>query len=152
MATVTFFEKPGCRGNARQKEVLAASGHAVVARSILDEPWTAEKLLPFLEGLPVADWFNRSAPKLKSGEIDPEQLSPGQALALLIAEPILIRRPLMEAGGRRRVGWDVAGIDAWIGLAPVAGADGLGRCQSTGTPCAHDHDHAHDHGPEHEHG
>ncbi len=57
MAEVIFFEKPGCAGNARQKRLLAQSGHAVDARSLLAEPWTAETLRPFFGDRPVAEWF-----------------------------------------------------------------------------------------------
>ena len=32
MATVTFYEKPGCVTNARQKRMLEAAGHTVVAQ------------------------------------------------------------------------------------------------------------------------
>ena len=47
MATIVFFEKPGCAANARQKQQLERAGHTVVARSLLTEPWTAERLRGF---------------------------------------------------------------------------------------------------------
>lgn len=40
MATAIFWEKPGCQGNARQKEILLASGHELDVRDLLTEPWT----------------------------------------------------------------------------------------------------------------
>ena len=40
MASVLFFEKPGCVNNTRQKALLAASGHSVWARNLLAEKWT----------------------------------------------------------------------------------------------------------------
>jgi len=118
MATITFYEKPGCKGNARQRAILEASGHKVEARDLLAQSWSAEKLRPFFEGLPVAAWFNASAPKVAKGEIRPEALSAEAALALLTAEPLLIRRPLMESGGRRMAGWEPERVDGWLGLAP----------------------------------
>ena len=48
MATVTFYEKPGCSNNTRQKKLLAAAGHQVVAKDILTETWQAERLRAFL--------------------------------------------------------------------------------------------------------
>jgi nitrogenase-associated protein len=142
MARLTFWEKPGCGGNARQKAVLAAAGHALAVRSLLAEPWTAERLLQFLGPLAVAEWFNLAAPRVKSGEVDPARLSAGEALALLLAEPLLIRRPLMElaepAAGQapRMVGFDTEKVAAWIGLAPAAPAVGEGCAAAAGHGCA----------------
>ncbi len=52
MAEIIFYQKPGCRTNARQKQMLEAAGHAVTARSLLTEPWTAERLLGFFGSTP----------------------------------------------------------------------------------------------------
>ncbi|MCE4556827.1 ArsC/Spx/MgsR family protein [Pelomonas cellulosilytica] len=132
MAQILFFEKPGCGGNARQKLALKAAGHELQVRSLLAEPWTRDSLLPWLAPLPVAAWFNRAAPRVKSGEVVPEALTADDALALLLAEPLLIRRPLMQnlGDGSRRVGFDTADIDLWVGLAPdtVAKAPALDTC------------------------
>ncbi len=120
MAHIVFYEKPGCGGNARQKALLAAAGHTLEVRDLLTHSWTAESLLDFLAPLPVADWFNRSAPRVKSGEVTPESLAPEAALALLLAEPLLIRRPLLESGGRREVGFDPVRLAAWLGPLPAS--------------------------------
>jgi len=116
MANVIFFEKPGCGGNARQKALLRASGHEVDARSLLSEPWTAARLKPFFGDRPVREWFNAASPRLKSGEVKPEQLTPEVALAMMVEDPLLIRRPLMQVGDRREAGFDQAKVEAWIGL------------------------------------
>lgn len=118
MASVVFYEKPGCANNSRQKLWLANAGHKVDARSILDEAWTRERLLAFFGDRPVAQWFNRAAPRVKAGEVVPEALSAESALSLMLAEPLLIRRPLLEAEGRREVGFDAEVVDAWLGLTP----------------------------------
>lgn len=116
MATVVFYEKPGCGNNTKQKVWLAASGHTVLAKNLLTEKWTAERLSEFFGDLPVAKWFNPAAPKVKSGEIDPTTFDTQSALALMLVEPILIRRPLMDVEGVLRVGFDAKAVDAWIGL------------------------------------
>lgn len=141
MATITFYEKPGCKGNLRQKTLLAAAGHTVQAKNLKTEPWTAERLLAFIGQLPVSRWFNPAAPAIKSGEIVPENLGFEHALQLLLENPLLIRRPLMEVGEQRMVGFDTAAVDAWIGLndvelpegnieACVHGPEGHGSCGS----------------------
>ena len=120
MAHIIFFEKPGCGGNAKQKALLRAARHTLDVRDLLTWPWRAESLLEFLAPLPVAEWFNRAAPRIKSGDIHPETLDADTALALLLAEPLLIRRPLMALGDERMVGFDADKVHAWIGLGPNA--------------------------------
>ena len=116
MAQVTFYEKPGCGGNARQKKALSDFGHQLEVRDLSSYPWSGTELLAFLGDLPPAEWFNRAAPRVKSGEIVPETLGATRALELLLEEPLLIRRPLMQVGDQRMVGWDEAKVAAWIGL------------------------------------
>jgi nitrogenase-associated protein len=91
-------------------------GHQVVVRDLLDEVWTPARLQRFFAGLPVAEWFNTSAPRVRSGEVRPEDLEPDHALALMVREPLLIRRPLMEKGGETRVGFEPEQVKAWLGL------------------------------------
>lgn len=116
MATVVFYEKPGCINNTKQKVLLAAAGHTVQAKSLLAEKWTAERLRAFFGDLPVAEWFNPSSPRVYGGEVTPDELDEAQALRLMLADPLLIRRPLMEVEGERRVGFDQDEVDRWIGL------------------------------------
>jgi nitrogenase-associated protein len=117
MATVIFYEKPGCTGNARQKRLLTEAGHTVEPRNLLAEPWTAQSLRPFFGDRPVVDWFNKAAPTVKSGEIDPSSFDEESALKAMIATPLLIRRPLMQVDDRRETGFEPALVEAWIGLA-----------------------------------
>ncbi len=125
MAHVIFWEKPGCAGNARQKALLLRSGHTLDVRNLLGEPWTEAGLRSFFGPRPVSGWFNKSSPRVKSGEVHPEALDEKSALSLMQADPLLIRRPLMESGGHREAGFEPERIAAWIGLAetPVTVTD-----------------------------
>lgn len=139
MTHIVFYEKPGCGGNARQRTALVAAGHTLDRRNLLTAHWTPETLLAFLAPLPVADWFNRAAPRVKSGEVRPEALDTGAALALLLQEPLLIRRPLMHRtdNDARHVGFDTAAVDAWVGLGTnSASASTLEGCASPLERCA----------------
>ena len=118
MAHVVFYEKPGCGGNAKQKALLRASGHEIEAKSLLSEPWTAASLRPYFGERPVRDWFNLASPQVKSGEIAIDLLGEQEALALMLGDPLLIRRPLMLVAERRECGFDAELVDAWIGLKP----------------------------------
>lgn len=119
MAHVVFWEKPGCGGNERQKALLLAAGHVLEVKDLVSHPWTAEELRPFLQGLPVAEWFNRTAPRVKAREVVPEALGEEAALALLLEDHLLIRRPLLQVGRRREVGFLAAVVQDWIGLEPI---------------------------------
>jgi nitrogenase-associated protein len=128
MCTVIFYEKPGCQNNTKQKVLLAAAGHTVWAKNLLTERWTAAKLRPFFGNLPVAQWFNQSAPRIRDGELDYKKLTETEALLQMLAEPLLIRRPLMEVEGECRVGFDQNEVHAWIGLVGKSPSGDLETC------------------------
>jgi nitrogenase-associated protein len=121
----------------------------VVAYSLLTEPWTAEKLRSFFGNRPVIEWFNKAAPRIKSGEVNPENISAENALVMMLRDPLLIRRPLIQVGDKREVGFDVEKIDAWIGLKAVDESfkemsEKLMQQDLQG--CANGHNHEHHHG------
>jgi nitrogenase-associated protein len=116
MATIIFWEKPGCQGNARQKQILLASGHQLEVRDLLIEPWTPQSLARFFGDRPVTEWFNPSNPRVKAGELDPATIPPDDALRMMVAEPLLIVRPLMQMGEERLAGFEVQQVHNWIGL------------------------------------
>ena len=123
MATILFFEKPGCRNNSRQKAMLQLSGHTVEALNLLEYPWTKEELGCFLGENPVAECFNPAAPSVKSGETDPYACSRDEALDAMIGNPILIKRPLMKIGERCIQGFNMAQLRNIISLSPLPGAE-----------------------------
>jgi nitrogenase-associated protein len=116
MAHVTFWGKPGCVGNARQMAVLRASSHVLDVRNLLTEPWTPARLRLFFGNTPVTAWFNRSSPRIRQGEVLPETMTEANALAAMIADPLLIRRPLLACDTITIAGFDRDLVAAWIGL------------------------------------
>ncbi len=118
MTHIVFYEKPGCGGNARQRAALEAAGHTLERRNLLTAHWTPDRLLAFLAPRPVPDWFNRAAPRVKSGDVAPGALDAQAALALLLQEPLLIRRPLMQRTDNAtcHVGFETAAVAVWVGL------------------------------------
>lgn len=129
MARVIFWEKPGCSGNARQKALLLASGHVLDIRNLLAEEWTVQELARFFEGLDIQECINRNAPAIKSGSLNPRGLARDDVLLLMTRQPLLIRRPLMQVGDERRVGFDLEAVREWIGLMD-AGEDDLETCRA----------------------
>jgi nitrogenase-associated protein len=117
---INFYEKPGCINNNKQKHLLAEKGHTVLVGSILTEAWTAERLRSFFGELPVSEWFNPSAPDVKSGMINPARISEANALAAMLADPLLIRRPLIEVDGARVCGFDNGVVRALLNGADIS--------------------------------
>lgn len=136
---IVFWEKPGCMGNARQKALLATGGHEIEARSLPGHAWTREELAPFLEGLAVPDWFNRGARRVKEGEVDPDAVDAETAYTILLADPILVKRPLLEIAGEKKLGFDLAWIESKLGPLPSteqvnrARGEDLTACPSAAT-------------------
>ena len=116
MADITYFTKLGCATSAKQVNLLRQSGHEVEVHNLLEHPWKPEELLTYFGDMPVKVWFNPNSPRVKSGEIDPSAYDSCAALSLLLEDHLLIRRPLMESGGRRVCGFDPAEVHAWVGL------------------------------------
>lgn len=133
MADIVFYEKPGCLGNARQKALLKHAGHQLDVRDIISTHWTETELMRFLSALPVSEWFNRNAPAIKEGLIQPGLLDRQEAMTLLLAEPLLIRRPLLEVAGKTWVGFDDKQLSE---LLPEIEQDDYEKCQANGDGCA----------------
>jgi len=131
MAKVIFWEKPGCKGNAKQKEILLASGHELDVRDLLTEKWTRVGLKQFFGDRPVHEWFNPTNPAVKSGEIIPEKIDSEEALDLMVENPLLIVRPLMQVGEERLAGFDVQEVHNWVGL----NLDSVGERDPKNCPC-----------------
>ncbi|CAN5373311.1 hypothetical protein BH10PSE10_BH10PSE10_02030 [soil metagenome] len=115
MATIVFYQKPGCQTNGRQKQMLEAAGHTVIAKNLLAEPWTAAALRSFFGATPVTTWFNPAAPRVKSGDVIPATIDAAAALALMLDDPLLIRRPLVDLDGRRCAGFDREPVTSLLG-------------------------------------
>ena len=115
MAIVLFYQKPGCGTNARQIRALEAAGHQVITKSLLTEQWTAMQLRSFFGETPVMSWFNPAAPRVKSGEVKPAEIDAANAIALMLEDPLLIRRPLVEVDGARCAGFDREPVPSLLG-------------------------------------
>ena len=125
MATVLFYEKPGCRNNIRQKAMLELSGHDVEAVNLLEYSWSKEELEEYLGEKPVVECFNPAAPAIKSGELNPLRLTKEDAISIMIREPLLIKRPLMKIGNHYLQGFDTTELRNLISFDAVDGAENV---------------------------
>ncbi len=103
---VSFYEKPGCKGNARQKVQLKELGYVVQSVDMISKKWEQESLTKFFQGESPHQFVNQRAPIVTSGELDPSDLSEGDLLEQMVNNPILIKRPLLFFRGKFGVGFD----------------------------------------------
>lgn len=127
---VTFYEKTGCLGNKRQKEVLKANGVEFEVKSMLDTKWDKTTLESFFEDLEKEQIVNETAPKIKSGEIDVASLTKEQLIYKMISDPILIKRPLIIVGDTKICGFDIPKLNSALNLKLDTKKE-IGTCQST---------------------
>ena len=104
---VVFYEKPGCVSNAKQKQLLAKAGLELAVYSLIDTKWNYNELARFFDSVPLVDCFNLSAPRIKSKEIIPAEMNRNEAIEAMLADPLLIKRPLMIAEAETIVGFDI---------------------------------------------
>jgi len=107
---VTFYEKPGCVTNQKQKKLLIENGYLLQVKSLLDTKFFPEDLIQFFDPLPVHAWFNPNAPKIKQGLINPKTYSAEDAIVAFLKEPILIKRPLLVIEDHYLCGFDTKTI------------------------------------------
>ncbi len=135
MPVVRFFGKPGCVTNRKQKALLRDAGFVLDEVDLLKYPWGAGELANFFADREVAEWFNPAAPRVRDGQLDPEGLTASEALDLLLEEPLLIRRPLLEYDEGRMAGFDMERVQQLLGTSLVsagdAGADAIDKCSRT---------------------
>lgn len=113
---ITFYEKTGCLTNKKQKALLASGGYEFEVISLLDHPWRRSELEAFFNGVPVSKWFNPAAPAVKNAEIPIYKVDREAALDLLIANPLLIRRPLISSDKGKMVGFALDQLKRKLGI------------------------------------
>ncbi|MFV0481291.1 MAG: ArsC/Spx/MgsR family protein [Campylobacteraceae bacterium] len=113
LSKVIFYEKTGCGGNARQKELLRKYGITLEVRSILDTLWDKTTLEAFFEGLSSKEILNPFAPQIKEG-FDVDTYSKDELIDKMLKEPILIKRPLLQIGDIKLCGFDIKKLNALL--------------------------------------
>jgi len=113
---IHFYEKSSCINNIKQKRMLEEHGHKIKAHSLIGHSWKPSTLRLFFADMPVNKWFNMSAPRIKSGEIVPDSFDEEAALLAMIKDPLLIRRPLIDAEGELCCGFDNQLVKKLLGI------------------------------------
>lgn len=113
---VIFYEKTGCNGNHRQKELLKSYGISFEVRSMLDTKWDKSTLEAFFEGLNIKEMINPFAPQLKDTNFHLNSYTKEELIERMIKEPILIKRPLLEVGEVKLCGFDIETLNSLLNI------------------------------------
>jgi arsenate reductase len=127
---VIFYEKTGCSGNDRQKKLLRLNSIDFEVKSILDTTWDKETLGCFFENLEKKDMINQFAPQIKNNKIDISQISKDELIKKMCETPILIKRPLLEIGEDKIVGFDIDKINTLLG-SKISDSINISTCLSS---------------------
>jgi len=111
---IIFYEKSGCAGNKKQKNILLYQGLSFRTIDILKMNWTKETLTPFFKNKTKEDMINPFAPQIKNRILDINKLSKSELIEKMCKEPILIKRPLMEVGEHKLCGFDIKVINSLL--------------------------------------
>lgn len=115
MAFIQFYEKPGCINGEKQKHILAKAGNVLECVNILEYPWSREELTQFFAVSEPSLIMNHTAPAIKKGEIVPADLLYEDAVSLMLEDPILIKRPLIQVDGLSIQGFTDERLTPYLG-------------------------------------
>ncbi|HBA62253.1 MAG TPA: ArsC family transcriptional regulator [Lachnospiraceae bacterium] len=94
-----FIEYPKCSTCQRAKKWLLEQGAEFEERNIVEQNPTAEELTEWVKrsGLPLKRFFNTSGMKYREMELKDKlpQMSEEEQIALLAADGMLVKRPLL---------------------------------------------------------
>ncbi len=79
----------------------------MVERDFFKDPFTDVEIGKLLEGKPASDMFNFRSPSFKKLGMDREKLTDDKMIEMMLAEPRLIRRPVVQIDKKIYFGADV---------------------------------------------
>jgi len=106
MSDVTIYHNPRCSKSRRSLALLREKGIDPEIVLYLDRPPSAAGLALVLKklGLGPRDIVRKGEAVYKERGLADQSLTDEQLIAAMVADPILIERPIVERGGRAVVG------------------------------------------------
>jgi arsenate reductase len=104
--TVRIYHNPRCSKSRQALQLLQERGGEAEVVRYLDTPPDAATLAALLEmlGLEPRELMRKGESAYKASGADDPNLSRAELIALMVANPILIERPIVVADGRAVVG------------------------------------------------
>lgn len=91
--------------------MLLGRGVELVERDFFEERFTKDELRSLIGERQPSEVFSWNSPSFKKLGIAREKLDEEQLLGLMVEEPRLVRRPLIQVGGQIIVGADKKAIE-----------------------------------------
>ena len=103
---VTIYHNPRCSKSRQTLQLLDEQGIEPNIIEYLNTPLSADELKQTLDslGLRPRDLMRKGEAVYKETGLDDESLSDDQLIAAMLANPILIERPIVLANGKARIG------------------------------------------------
>lgn len=95
---LTLFIKAGCSTCQKAKQLLGEWQVPYTERDIFKHPLDAQELSALIQRAPLQDLFSHRSPSARSQGLDGNTQPPELLIEKMLAEPRLIRRPLLLAG------------------------------------------------------
>ncbi len=88
------------------KAELSQKGVELTERDFFQDPFTEDEIRALVGGRSVSDYFSYNSPSFKKLGLARDQLTDDELVEMMVAEPRLIRRPLIQVGDDLVVGTD----------------------------------------------
>ena len=110
--SVRIYHNPRCSKSRATLALLEENGHAPVVVEYLKTPPTEDELRQVLAalGLGPRDVIRTGEAAYKDNNLADENLSDDQLIAAMVANPILIERPIVVSGGKAKIGRPPEGV------------------------------------------
>src|SRR3990170_1078574 len=95
----------------KAKEFLSQKGAAVAERDFFRDRFSEAELRRLIGSRPVAEVFSWKSPSLKAMGLEGQELSDDEMIRLMLQEPRLIRRPLIDIDGELLVGFSSKALE-----------------------------------------
>ena len=110
--SVRIYHNPRCSKSRATLALLEENGHAPAVVEYLKTPPTEDELRQVLAalGLGPRDVMRTGEAAYKDNNLADESLSDDQLIAAMVADPILIERPIVVSGGKAKIGRPPEGV------------------------------------------
>lgn len=111
---LTLYGIPNCDTVKKARKWLEAEGVAFAFHDFRKDGLTAEKITAWLESVPMETLLNRRGTSWRQlSDADKANDDVAHLTALMVAQPTLIKRPVIEAGDKVTVGFSADVQAAW---------------------------------------
>lgn len=108
---VKFLHKPSCTTCRKARSYMRKRGLGMEFRDLGKEPLSSEELNKLIGARDHTEFLNTRNELYRRKNMKENPPSRKQAIQMMAAEPNLIRRPVILAGGRVVLGFDKDGMD-----------------------------------------